>query len=175
IERQSQNENTNVQNFVSYFSYDGRFFGRIRDDGSVFVGETFARSFARPFNQSADGAYDMGITSDGNILMVGYENGRVELYDYSDGRGGPPLIYGLEAHPSNAHAIFSPDDTLLATSSPDDNTVRLWRVADGELLLELNAEADGVTSLTFSQDGHYLLFGTTAGEIHVYGMPEVQK
>ncbi|MEZ4594676.1 MAG: hypothetical protein R3D55_26555 [Chloroflexota bacterium] len=175
IERQSQNEDTNVENFVSYFSYDGRFFGRIRDDGSVFVGETFERSFGRPFNQSADGAYDMGITSDGNILMVGYENGRVELYDYSDRRGGPPLIYGLDAHPSNTHAIFSPDDTILATSSPDDGIVRLWRVADGELLQELNAAADGVTSLIFSQDGHYLLFGTTAGAIHVYAMPEVER
>ena len=171
----SQNENTNVQNFVSYFSYDGRFFGRIRDDGSVFLGETFERTFGRPFNKSADGAYDMGITSDGNILMVGYENGRVELYDYSDGRGGPPLIYGLEAHPSNTHTVFSPDDTLLATSSPEDGIVRLWRVADGEMLQELDAEADGVTSLIFSQDGHYLLFGTTAGEIHVYGMPEVER
>ncbi|MCA9918484.1 MAG: hypothetical protein KC445_11060 [Anaerolineales bacterium] len=175
IDRQSQNEDTNVQNFVSYFSYDGRFFGRIRDDGSVFVGETFERSFARPFNKSAAGAYDMGITSDGDILLVGYENGRVELYDYSDGRGGPPLIYGLDAHPSNAHAVFSPDDTIIATSSPDDSTVKLWRVADGELLLELDAAADGVTSLSFSPDGHYLLFGTTAGEIHVYGMPEVER
>ncbi|MCA9954375.1 MAG: hypothetical protein KC434_06625, partial [Anaerolineales bacterium] len=175
IGRQSQNEDTNVENFVSYFSYDGRFFGRVRDDGSVFVGETFERSFARPFNKSANGAYDMGITSDGNILMVGYENGRVELYDYSERSGGPPLIYGLDAHPSNAHAVFSPDDTILATSSADDGTVRLWRVEDGELLLELDAEAEGVTSLIFSQDGHYLLFGTTAGEIHVYGMPEVER
>ncbi|MCB9009979.1 MAG: hypothetical protein H6656_21845, partial [Ardenticatenaceae bacterium] len=69
----------------------------------------------------------------------------------------------------------SPDDTILATSSPDDSIVRLWRVEDGELLLELDAQADGVTSLIFSQDGHYLLFGTTAGEVHVYGMPEVQR
>ena len=46
---------------------------------------------------------------------------------------------------------------------------------DGKLLLEIDAEADGVTSLIFSQDGHYLLFGTTAGEIHVYGMPEVER
>jgi WD40 repeat protein/energy-coupling factor transporter ATP-binding protein EcfA2 len=175
IDRQSQNEDTNVQNFVAYFSYDGRFFGRIRDDGSVFVGETFARSFARPFNKSAAGAYDMGITSDGNILLVGYENGRVELYDYSERSGGPQLIYGLDAHASNAHAMFSPDDTILATSSPNEGTVRLWRVEDGELLLELDAQADGVTSLIFSQDGHYLLFGTTAGEIHVYGMPEVER
>lgn len=175
IDRQSQNEDTNVQNFVSYFSYDGRFFGRIRDDGSVFVGETFERTFARPFNKSAEGAYDMGITSDGDILLVGYENGRVELYDYSEHSGSPPLIYGLDAHPSNAHAVFSPDDTIIATSSPNDGTVKLWRVADGELLLELDAEADGVTSLIFSQDGHYLLFATTAGEIHVYGMPEVER
>ncbi|WP_420642841.1 hypothetical protein [Candidatus Leptofilum sp.] len=175
IKRESQNEDTNVQNFVSYFSYDGNFFGRVRDDGSVFLGETFERGFARPFNKSADGAYDMGVTSDGNILMVGYENGRVELYDYSDGRGGPPLIHGLDAHPSFARAVFSPDDTIIATSSPEDSVVRLWRTDDGAPLLELDAEADGVTSLIFSQDGHYLLFGTTAGEVHVYGMPEVER
>ena len=175
VDGDSQNENTNVQNFVSYFSYDGRFFGRIRDDGSVFLGETFARSFARPFNKSATGAYDMGVTSDGNILVVGFENGRVELYDYSERRGGPPLIYGLDAHPSMAHAVFSPDDTILATSSPQDSTIRLWRVVDGEWLLDLDAEADGVTSLIFSQDSHYLLFGTTEGEVHVYGMPEVTR
>jgi len=117
----------------------------------------------------------MGVTSDGNILVVGYENGRVELYDYSDRSGGPPLIYGLDAHPSLAQAVFSPDNTILATSSAEDGTVRLWRAEDGEMLLELDAEADGVTSLIFSQDGHYLLFSTTEGEIHVYGMPEVER
>ena len=53
--------------------------------------------------------------------------------------------------------------------------MKLCRAEDGELLLELNAEAEGVTSLIFSQDGHYLLFGTTDGEVHIYGMPEVER
>ncbi len=178
IEGESQNYNTNACNTKSIFSYDGTYFGRIEDEGqneSVFVGEVIRRSFGRPFNKSVSGTIDMALSPDGNILVLGFENGRVELYDYSERRGGPPLIYPLEAHPSNANALFSPDGTILATSSPQDSTVRLWRVEDGEPLLELHAEADGVTSLIFSQDGHYLLFGTTAGEVHVYGVPEVER
>ena len=178
IEGDSQNYNTNACYTDAIFSYDGSYFGMIEDEGqdeSVFVGQTIFRSFARPFNKSVSGTIDMALSPDTNILALGFENGRVELYDYSERSGGPPLIYPLEAHPSNTHAVFSPDGTIIATSSPEDDTVRLWRVEDGELLLELDAEADGVTSLIFSQDGHYLLFGTTAGEIHVYGMPEVRS
>ena len=176
IERQSQNENTNVQNFVSYFSYDSRFFGRVRDDGSVFLGETFARSFGRPFNKSATGAFDMAVSSDGNILVVGFEDGHVELYDYSERRGGPPLIYGLDAHPNTAHTIFSPDGSILATRSSEDNIIKLWRTEDGAPLLELadHANTSGITSMIFSPDGHYLLFGTTEGEVHVYGLPKIE-
>jgi WD40 repeat protein len=174
----SQNYNTNACYTDAIFSADGTYFGMIEDEGqneSVFVGQTVFRSFGRPFNKSVSGTIDMAVSADGNLLALGFENGRVELYDYSERRGGPPLIYGLDAHPSNAHAVFSPDNTILATSSPQDNTVRLWRVADGELLLELDDANDGVTSLIFSQDGHYLLFGTTTGEVLVYGMPEVER
>ncbi len=176
IERQSQNENTNVQNFVSYFSYDGRFFGRVRDDGSVFLGETFARSFGRPFNKSATGAFDMAVSPSGDILVVGFENGRVELYDYSERRGGPPIIYSLEAHPSLAHTVLSPDGSILATRSSAEGIVKVWRVEDGVLLQELTNQAStsSITSMIFSPDGHYLLFGTTEGEIHVYGLPEIE-
>ena len=173
----SQNENTNACHTDATFTYDGAYFGSIEDQGqdeSVFVGETIFRSFGRPFNKSVSGAIDLAISADGNILMLGYENGRVELYDYSDRRGGPPLIYGLDAHNSMAHAVFSPDGTIVATSSPQEGTVRLWRAEDGESLLELESEAAGVTSLIFSQDGHYLLFGTTEGEVHVYGLAKVE-
>ena len=178
IERESQNENTNACNTDSFFSYDGVFFGRIEDEGedeSVFIGEAIFRSFARPFNKSVSGTIDLALSPDGNTLVMGYENGRVELYDYSERQGGPPLIYSLNAHASMAHAIFSPDGTILATSSPEEGIVRLWQAEDGFQMPELDAEADGVTSLIFSQDGHYLLFGTTEGEVHVYGMPEIVR
>jgi hypothetical protein len=177
IASDSQNYNTNACYTDATFSYDGSFFGMIEDEGqdeSVFVGEAINRSFGRPFNKSVSGTIDLALSPDGTIFALGYENGRVELYDYSEGRGGPPLIYGLDAHPSNAHALFSPNGTILATSSPEEGIVRLWQAEDGQLLRELNAEADGVTSLIFSQDGHYLLFSTSAGELHVYGMPEVE-
>ncbi|VAW32614.1 High-affnity carbon uptake protein Hat/HatR [hydrothermal vent metagenome] len=179
VESNSQNYNTNACYTDAIFSYGGTYFGLIEDEGqdeSVFVGEVINRSFGRPFNKSVSGVIDMALSPDNEVLALGYENGRVELYDYSERSSSPPLLYPIEAHPSFANAVFSPDGTILATSSPQEGIVRLWRVdVEDAPILELDSEANGVTSLIFSPDGHYLLFGTTEGEVHVYGMPEVEK
>ena len=179
IESDSQNYNTNACYTNAIFSYDGTHFGLIEDenqDESVFVGVEVNRSFGRPFNKSVSGVIDMALSPDNNTLALGFENGRVELYDYAASNNSPPLIYPLEAHVGFANAVFSPDGSILATSSPQEGIVRLWHAADGAPLPELtdHAAAAGITSLIFSPDGHYLLFGTTEGEVHVYGMPEIR-
>jgi WD40 repeat protein len=180
IERQSQNEDTNACNTDSIFSYDGTYFGRIEDfgeDESVLVGELLNRSFGRPFNKSVSGALNMALSPDNAILALGFENGRVELYDYAATNNSPPLIYGLDAHPVGfADMLFSPDGTILATRSSLEGVVKLWRAQDGEHLLSLTdpAEATSITSMAFSADGHYLLVGTMEGQIHVYGLPKIR-
>jgi WD40 repeat protein len=50
---------------------------------------------------------------------------------------------------------FSPDGTLLATSS-DDSTVRIWQVADGTEQRVLTGHTGGVWSCAFSPDGTLL-------------------
>jgi WD40 repeat protein len=67
-------------------------------------------------------------------------------------------------------AAFSPDGQVLATSSVD-STVKLWRVADGKLLLTLQHPA-GVTSIAFSPDGQQLVSGSYDSKVRVWRLSD---
>lgn len=54
---------------------------------------------------------------------------------------------------------FSPDGQLLATGAAD-NTVKLWRVIDGQLLHTFTGQKDYVSSVAFSPDGQLLASGS---------------
>jgi WD40 repeat protein len=65
---------------------------------------------------------------------------------------------------------FLPDGkTLLSSSS--DNTIRIWRVADGALLHTYDHETVGVNSLAVAPDGKSFAFGRDDGTVLVARTP----
>ena len=71
------------------------------------------------------------------------------------------LDSGREIGPLTGHTdrilgrTFSPDGTLLATTS-DDRTVKVWTVDDGRVWLDLRGHAGRVLGVQFSPDGRTL-------------------
>ena len=75
------------------------------------------------------GVRSISFSPDGNLLAVGTNDGRIQLWEVSSGT----LIRSLKGHYGAVEDVtFSPSGELLASGSGLD--VRLWRVADGELI-----------------------------------------
>jgi len=133
------------------------------------------------FWQVADGAQVGALTSftgniralvfspDGTNFAVGMDDNHIQIRRVSDGS----LLQTLQGHKGYIDSLaFSPDGQLLASGSGDgdgfwnngdhgsDNTAKIWRVADGRLLLSI-AGTRGVFGykVAFSSDGNVLLLG----------------
>jgi len=62
---------------------------------------------------------------------------------------------------------FSPDGTFLVTGH-DDNQIRLWRVADGQLLWKCQEHQNWVVSVAFSSDGQIIASGSADKTIKLW-------
>jgi WD40 repeat protein len=68
----------------------------------------------------------------------------------------------LEGHSDNIQSVtFSPDGSLIASGAGGtDDTVKIWKVADGSLVRTLTGHIDDVESVSFSPDGKLLISGS---------------
>ena len=110
--------------------------------------------------------YDMAISNDGNLTaavsdavfrpkVIRFEPR--EIWDHYEGHTGKVL-----------QVDFSPDGQLLLTGSVD-NTVRLWRVIDGENLAILDDLSDWIVSIDFSNRGDYIAALSLDGTFIIWG------
>ena len=108
--------------------------------------------------------YHVAFSPDGSRLAVGSENG---IFLYHSARLIPlrffPALTGVVS------VAFSPDGQLLASASVD-NTVRLWRVADGRLLRTMKGHDRSVTSVAFSPDGRLLASASWDKTVLLWGV-----
>ena len=108
--------------------------------------------------------YHVAFSPDGSRLAVGSENG---IFLYHSARLIPlrffPALTGVVS------VAFSPDGQLLASASVD-NTVRLWRVADGRLLRTMKGHDRSVTSVAFSPDGRLLASASADKTVLLWGV-----
>lgn len=112
------------------------------------------------------------ITRNADYAFTGSDDGSIKIWDVS-----AENCFGiLEGHKGWVTAIaLSPDDSLLASVSSVDETVRLWNWRNGECLYILQIEGGPIpTSVDFSPGGTSIAVGSNNGLIHIYGITDIQ-
>ena len=114
-----------------------------------------------------DGVFALGFSPDGALLALGLDNNTVELRQVATGR----LVRALKGYGDNVviSVAFSPNGQLLASASENEDTVRLWDVARGELIRTLNGP-ERVNSVVFSPDGQLLASALHDGTVRLWNV-----
>ncbi|PYK99813.1 MAG: hypothetical protein DME19_07325 [Verrucomicrobia bacterium] len=93
------------------------------------------------------------VFADSNLLAVGDRDGNIRLRDFERGM----QLASWKAHSGRISCLaISPDGRILASSSADEESVKLWSVPDGKLRATLAGHKLGVFNVAFSLKGNLL-------------------
>lgn len=111
-----------------------------------------------------EGTFDLSsvaISPDNSQVAAGGQDGKVRLYDRSDGS----LLQTLTMYGSVNSLAFSPDGTRILAGGARGNQgdARIWRVKDGQILTVFDKHLDWVSSVAFSPDGSLVVSGSGGG------------
>lgn len=105
---------------------------------------------------------------DGKTLLVASGvtglHGHAGIYDVASGK----LLTAIEGHADVIQvAIFSPDETQIATASYD-REIMLWDASTGKLKQQFSGHNGAIYSLAFSPDGRVLISGCADETVKVW-------
>jgi len=164
------------------FSPDGNILATVGWDGNARLWNVASGSLLRVMPVGVIG-YCGAFSADGRLFATSGDTNnanttapkrdsrpsKIRLWEVETGR----LVRTLEGHADAVHFVsFSPDGTLLV-SSGDDDTVRLWAAADGDLLDTVLMPATsglkyGNVGVAFFPDGKSVL--TASGAVKVWSI-----
>jgi len=105
-------------------------------------------------------------TPDGQKLISGGHDGKVKIWNVSDGSLIRTLDHGTYTNGGwDVQVDISPDGQLIASAGKGYNmTVKIWRISDGQLLhtLPVVTGTYGYNSIQFSPNGIYIASGITS-------------
>lgn len=128
------------------FSPDGRYLAAVGADTYVHIWDTLSRTEVHTLQGPTDWVSAVAFSPDGRSLAaVAVEKDRaLRIFE----------LPALERDRTAAHRgpilclAFSPDGQLLATAS-QDQSVKVWRLADGQLQADIDSGTDALYALSF--------------------------
>jgi WD40 repeat protein len=125
--------------------------------------------FALASLQHADGIYDCAYSPDGRrIIAAGSWVGEVRIWDARTGKA----VAVLPDHDQlDLYCAYSPDASRIVTCSK--SKVRLWEAATARLTHTLTL-SEYLSQCSFSPDGRYILWDTTANTIQIFDVEKLK-
>jgi WD40 repeat protein/uncharacterized caspase-like protein len=114
---------------------------------------------------SPDGKTLAGCSADNTVKLWNVLTGS-EMYTFKEGSSVTEIGSSLKGKSSSGRVDFSPDGKTFA--SVYDDTVKLWDVASGRELRTLKGHSDWISSITFGQNGKYLISGSADTTIRIW-------
>jgi serine/threonine protein kinase len=116
-------------------------------------------SFVSSTQISSNRLTSVVFSQDNKWIAIGSDDGNAYLFKLATGS-----IITLTGHKSVVGSVaFSPNSEILATSSVD-NTIKIWRVSDGQLLNTFTASSAPMLRISISPDGGLLASCTEGPE-----------
>jgi len=120
--------------------------------------------------------YGLAFAPTNDVLAVACgETGQVELWDLQGGvtadeKKGKRIVRRWQSGEQRVGGLaFNPDGSLLAAPSCD-KSIRIWRVASGEIATTLRGHSSAVLTTSFGADGSTLISGDRSGEVKLWDL-----
>lgn len=110
------------------------------------------------------------ISGNGNLVILGYEDGRVSFWDIKTGK----MRDAEDSHRDYVTVSAFTPDSEMAITADDGGDIILWDAISGEALESLNVGA-GVTILDVSADGERLAAGLDDGYFCIIEIKDMQE
>ncbi len=165
------------------FSSDGNFFISCADDKTIkiwdFTNKKAPRLIKSLYDAQRSLVYSVALSSDNKYLISG-SGEKVKIWDIRD-KANPKLITELGDHEAKVRLVsFSPDGNYFVSCSDtcdDDDTelgdaiIKIWDFSDKtiepKLIKTLVDPETSVTSLSFTPDGNYFIYGADDFNIEI--------
>ena len=108
-------------------------------------------------------------SDDGKVLAAGDGDGVVKIWNLATHD-----FIQISAHEGPVLSLaFSPGSDLMATGSTDRQSIRLWKVTDGEPVARtFNGQVGDVWSLAFSANGRNLASGSRDSPVRIWSLDD---
>jgi len=141
--------------------------------GKVSVHESATGAKLLEFEAHPEPISTMAVSPTTNVIATGagYSDQTIKLWNAESGEA----IGELTGHKSWISGLaFSPDGTLLASSS-SDQTIRLWDTKSWAPVATLRGHEDELYCLAFSPDGRRLISGDKDGSVRLWQIPLAKR
>ncbi len=109
----------------------------------------------------------LAMNNEGKILIVGTEEGGINLWDVSSGL--PPL--NVKGHHSGITTVALSSDGMMAVSGCRDGMVKVWNLGTGNLVHTFKHHLTSITAIAIGADNLTLATGSQDGCICIWHLP----